>query len=344
MRSTTLRTIPGSYCKTCDTFWASDATAFGTGLRSPSLVNIDIDGLPSGSLVPQHMPEHRPARVMDGFSHLGLGEAGRAHVSDSDQSVLPRQFRTGDVKVVTSRTSDLGVDGADALFVPGALGTGERIFVSSVMLQSRDCRPVAHGGELFEAEVNPDRAFAGDQIVSDFALESDVPEATRILDESALLACACNLAVLPEAEVFAVVGYGVPNDSDSSCLEGYPAECTFGPETGAEARGFSYLVPRCSEAPTNGRDCLGGNAKLVGCASTEINEVKGGWPSGISAHLAATFSFSLCRDTEIPDLISLDGVVVKTLPAGLVFDPKFVGENAHQLFERGISVGQTRTQ
>jgi hypothetical protein len=50
-------------------------------LGTPAFVNINIDRLPSGSLISQHVPEARPASIENGLCILVLARlAGRIEV------------------------------------------------------------------------------------------------------------------------------------------------------------------------------------------------------------------------------------------------------------------------
>src|SRR5215213_4636089 len=103
MQRTAVRTGPASYSKICDTSRPRQrkASARRTDLGTVSFVSFDIHRLPSGSFVPQHVPERRPTSVQDGLSHLGFRKLGRAHVADNDQTIFTSNPRGFHMKVVT---------------------------------------------------------------------------------------------------------------------------------------------------------------------------------------------------------------------------------------------------
>lgn len=105
VRRSAVRASPASYSKRTHTFRAAGryAPTSRARLGTPSLRHIDICGLPSGSFIPQHMPEHRPAGVGDGFGHLRSLKLGGAHIADNDQTILPSDPRGLLVKVVAAR-------------------------------------------------------------------------------------------------------------------------------------------------------------------------------------------------------------------------------------------------
>jgi len=326
MRSTTLGTIPTSYSETFRPSRAADASAFGTGLGTPSFVGFNIHRLPSGSLVSQHMPECAPARVQDGLGHPGTSELSSIHIADDDQTVFLRQLGAGNVKMMTPRIGDLGMDRADAALVSCALSLGKRDFVSTIMLQRRDFGPVAARGERLETEVNTHLAVAGEKIVFDFTLKGDVPAPACILNKGSGLERAFDLPRLPEPKAALEVGHSVAIDAHGTRDEWNPAERSFGSEAGAKARTLALGIPRRGKLSADRLNGIGMQPEQRAASGTQFDQVIGGRPAGVPSALAAAFSLALRRGAEIPDPIAGLGVIIKVLSGRRILDPIFEGK------------------
>lgn len=317
------------HSETFQPFRAAEASALGTGLRGPSFVGFDIHRLPSGSLVPQHVPERGPARVQNGLRHSGFRKLRRVHISDDDQSIGVRQPFAGDVKVMFSRIGDLRLNGAGDLLPTGALGFPECAFVLPVVPQRRDFGSVAASGERFEPEVYTDLAIANRKIVGNLALEADIPASARVLNERAGTEDAFDAAMLPETETALEVDCGVPVDLNGARDKGYPAECALGPEAGTKARASAVKVARCGKLAADGLHGIAMQAEFGGASGAELDKVKGRRPSDIHAAFAPPFGFALRGDAEIPDLIACDSMASEMLAGDGILDSEFERENAH---------------
>ena len=287
-------TYPASYCETCDTFRAADASAIGTGLRSVSLVNLDTYGLPSGSLVPQHVAERRPAGIEHGFSHPRLGKLGGIHVADSDQVVFTSQSCAGDVELVLPGVCDLGVDRPDAELVAGSLSLGELCFVLPVMAKRRDLGSVAARGERFEPEIYADLTEPGREGVLNLALECDVPASAGILNEGAGLECAVDVPRLPEPEAALEVDGGIAINLYGARDERNPSERPFCAEAGPEARTAAMRIARSDELPADRLNSIGMQTEFSGASGAEFNQVECCRPADIAASLSARRLRSMC--------------------------------------------------
>lgn len=343
MRSTTVGTIPASHSETFQPSRAADASAFGTGLGTPSFVGFNIHCLPSGSLVSQHMPECAPARIKNGLRHLGTGELSGIHIADDDQTVFPRQIGAGDVKMVTPRIGDLGMDRADAALVPSALSLGKRGFVSPIVSERRDFSPVAARGECLQAKINSDFAVAGGKVVFDLALKGYVPAPASVLHKSTGFERAFDLPRFPKPEPALQVGHSITVNAHGPRDKGNPAERPFGSEAGAELRTLTLGITRCGELATDGLHSVGMQAEHCPASGAELDQVIGGRPADIHTRLTTTFGFTLRRSTEIPDLIAGLGVMIKMLSSRRILDPVFVSKYHAILFTvRHLSIQQAQ--
>jgi hypothetical protein len=90
MRRSAVRAFPAPYSKACDTSrpQRGHSATRRTDLGTPAFVNIDIDRLPSGSLVSQHVPEARPASIENGLCRSRPRQAGGTYVADRYQLIL----------------------------------------------------------------------------------------------------------------------------------------------------------------------------------------------------------------------------------------------------------------
>ena len=329
MRSPAARTNPRSYSKSCDTYrpLRRQEAARRTGLGTISFTDIDIHGLPSGSFVPQHMSEGRPARIQDGLSHRGLCEFGRAYVTDDDKAVPTGNPSGLFVEMVATSVGDLGVDRADAALVSGALGDPEHGLVLAIMPKSGDLFAIAQRGKLLQAQVNADHPGTGREVVCDLAMEGHIPAPAGILHEGTALERACDLAGFPEAESALEVDDPVAINTDAPGNERHPPERPLPSETGAEARTFSVLVARANELAANLIGRVGMYAEIGGAAGNQIPQVNRGRPAAIAARNSARLGLSLCGDTEVPHLIAGYRVALQSLSARGILDAEFVGDD-----------------
>jgi hypothetical protein len=83
MHTTTHRTNPAPYSKTCDTFRPriGHGAAIGAGLGRKRFVHFFKPRAMLNSLVRQLSSEGRPASIKNGLRHTGLGKSGGIHVA-----------------------------------------------------------------------------------------------------------------------------------------------------------------------------------------------------------------------------------------------------------------------
>lgn len=325
MRRSAVAAFPAPYSKRAHTF----RTAGGNGpaararLGTVSLVGLDKHSpVPSG-LVAEHMAECGPACIEHGLSHPRLYQPGSIHIADDDQTILPRQTCAGDVKLVTARVGDLGMDRADAALVSGALGYGKRGFVLLVMPERRNRSSVAAHGEGLEAKVDTDFTVPGGQIICDLALERDIPAPTCVLHESASPELSAYLAGLPEAEAPLEVDRCVTVDLHGAGNERDPTEGALRAEADAETRATPMLVTGPGKLATDGVDSVRMQAKVCCNSGGQPIQVDCGWPADIQPALPAALGLSLRCYAEVPNLIAGDSVSVEMLPCGRVFHTEF---------------------
>jgi len=77
--------------------------------------------------------------------------------------------------MIVSAIFDLLVNRLDTAFVASTLSRGKFLRPCLTMPQVLDLRTVAHCGERFEAQVDPDFTIAGRSILCDFNMEAYPP-------------------------------------------------------------------------------------------------------------------------------------------------------------------------
>lgn len=111
------------YSKSCDTFRPAlrQRTARATGLGSPTFGNYFAFAAKRNRFVRQHVTEHRPACVTNGFRHFGAFEAGRIHISDVNLRMVTSDLARFNVEEMLAPVGDLGRQGAGADLLPARL-------------------------------------------------------------------------------------------------------------------------------------------------------------------------------------------------------------------------------
>lgn len=327
MMRTALRTFPAPHSETCDTFRAAEASALRTGSGRVSLVNLDIHGLPSGKFIPQHMPEHRPAGVGNGFCHPCLFELGGVHIADSDQTVFSRQFGTGDVKMMTASIGNLSMDSLGAPSVAGPLSDGELLLVLPVVAKSRDFLTVAACGERLEAEVDTNLAIACDEVIFDLALEGDIPPPASVLDEGAGLERPIDLARLPETEPALEINDGITINLECARDERDPAKRTFGAKAGSKTWAAAVDIARSNELTANRLRRVGVQSEFGSASRCQLDQIKCSRPASSHSSFPAPLSLSLGSDAKIPNLIARDREFFELPARRSVFDAEFSRED-----------------
>lgn len=322
-------TFPLPFSESLEPFRTPEASALGTGLGSPSFIGLDIHCLPSGSLVPQHVPECAPAGIVDGLRHLRSCQSRRTHVSDNDQSVFFGNPRRLFVKVVPARIGNLRLNRACPLLSTSPLRTSKRGLMFAVVTQRRNLAAVAERRERLETEINPHITVSGREVVGDATLEADVPAPTCILGETSAEEFTIDLAVLPEAIYPLEVDSRVTVNAHGALDERYPADSALRSEAGPKTRALALGVAGRRELPTDGLNGVGVNAEISGGAGAELDQIECGRPAAHRSSAPSPLGFSLGGAAEVPDLIACDGMTVEMLSGRRVLDAKFEGQDTH---------------
>lgn len=331
MGCTTARTNPRPYSKRAHTFRAAAGNnpAARARLGSPSFVGLNIYSLPSGSLIPQHMSERRPASIQDRLCHLGFCKLRCAHVSNNDKSVLTHNLGRLFMKMMTARVGDFGVYRLSAGFISGPVRLAEIGFILPIMANGWDSFSRAKRREPLKAKINPNCTASCYDSYSHFILERDVPAPSRILDEGAALVSPFDFTRLPNSEPPFEINDGCAVNGNCPGYKGYPSKRPLGSIARTEARAFSMLISSSDKLTANRLDSIGMDAKVATGSCGKFDKVVCSWPKYTPATPSASLRFALRGNAKIPDLIARYRVATKDLSSPFVLDSKFKSQKRH---------------
>jgi hypothetical protein len=327
MRATAVRANPASYSKTCDTFRAADCAAIGTSLGRPPFIGFYISRSVPAGLIAELIAEHGPTGIRDGLSHLGLLEFFRVHIADDDQFVLSNNPRGLLMQMVATSVGDLGIDRRCPAPVPSALSSRECSLIFAVVPQGRNCAAVATSRKRLEAEIDSNAPAADRQVIWDFALKRNVPAATGILAERAVLQNSTRFARLPKAKSVLEVNCCVPINLRAPGNERHPSKRAARPSTRSEARTSAVSVTTGDKLPTYGGHRIAMQAKVRGGTRAQPDQIECPGPLHRLTSPPSRLSLALNLTTVVPDEINRASVAIKTLAGRGVFDSIFEGED-----------------
>ena len=325
------------YSKRAHTFRTADgnAPAARARLGSEPFVNFKEHSVVPSGFVRKMCLQHRPARVEDGLCHLRFRELGRAGVADRDKLIVADEFGRPLVKVMPSRIGDLGVDGADAALVTGALSDRKSGFVLPIVAKGRNARAVATCGERFQSKINADLSVSSGENVGNLALEADIPAATSVLDKTASFERALDIARLPKVELAFEVGDVRTVNFHGARNKRHPSKGALWAKARAPAKMPAICVALGGVFAADGLDGIGVQAEVSAAAGAEFNQVECGRPFSNAASFPPALSLTLDLVAVVPDLIARDGVASEMLADRRVFDPVLVSQN-HSVYIVGL--------
>lgn len=321
---------PLPHSKTCDTFWASDASAFGAGLGREAFVgDFERGSVPQG-LVAEHISEHRPAGIKRGLCHPRLGQTGRAHITDDDASVLAHDPRGLLMQEMPPAISHLGMDGRCTAFLAAPFRQRQVLFVSPIEGGRLDLPAIAECGEVVKSKIDPDGRAKLGNCLGDLDLDIEIPASARILGE----ARSFDLGVIRKAP-------RIPNpilateqddqaaifvDPKGACgIEGYPAKISF--LARSPCRTAPLRVSHADKLPRYRSERVAMQAEFRAGASHQLDKIEARRPSCECAGMPPALRVSLSSHAEIPSKIHRSSHAPQMLGAGPVFDTVAVGEN-----------------
>ena len=179
MHTTTPRTNPVPYSKTCNTFRPriGQGAAIRAGLGCIALVHFFKPRAMLNSLVRQLSSEGRPPSIKNRLRQGGLGESGGAYVAHRDVIKLTHDAGAEFMEKVTAAIGNLRVYCLHPLLLVRPLRYGQRLFSAPVNTLRLDLLPRGQGGEVLQAQINSDaldgRAGIG---CNDIDINHDVQE------------------------------------------------------------------------------------------------------------------------------------------------------------------------
>jgi hypothetical protein len=174
---------PVSHSKTRDTsrpVHAAHRAARTACLGSPTFRDNSHNAAKRNRFVRQHVAEHRPASIVNGFRHSRFAELGRAHISDVYFCKFTRDRRGRDVKKMSALIRNLRVQRSYSLLLLSPLGKRKLSLGLAIERRHLDCASIGQRGQRLESEINPNRSANPLRQRGNFNLNVDVPTATGI--------------------------------------------------------------------------------------------------------------------------------------------------------------------
>jgi putative transposase len=313
------------HSQTCDTFRASDASAFGTGLGRQSFADdFERNAVPQG-FVAELLPEHRPTGIEDGFCHPRLRQSGRVHITNDYAAVLKHKPRRVLMQEVFPAILYLRVQRRRTSLLTAPLRQRQPRFMASIEGWHFDLAAIRQCGEVFQAEIDCDRRAFLSLSLRDLNLHIEVPAPTRILSKGCRLDLGSvrDRARIPKA-VFATEdddGAAIPvNAEGSGSIEWHPTERTLLPR------------PPCGTMPgsgtgihklaSDGAQRVTVEGQLCACPGHQTNEIESAGPPRLP-----TLGLALGRTAVIPRKIHRSRHAAQMFRAGLVFHAISEGDN-----------------
>ena len=187
MNRSAITTLPFSYSKTCDTFrpLGRQGAAARTGLGGKSFIDfLEHSAMPNG-LVRELVAECRPACIIDGLCHAGLGESCRIDVANGDVVELVHDAMREFVNEVAAAGGDLCVNLLGLTLLTGPLSLSEEIFECSIVARVVDLLAGGKRSEIFEPKIYSDtRSDGARKIFFDLNGNVQIPVAKRVPRET----------------------------------------------------------------------------------------------------------------------------------------------------------------
>ena len=317
-----------SYSKLCDTFRAADCTAVRTRLGSPSLIDFNVTRPVPAGFIFEHVPQHRPTCIENGFSHPGLGKLCGADIADNDKLVFASYLSARFVELILAHIRNLGMDCLDAALVTRALCDGQHSLILAVVLQGRNSVTVAARCKCLQPEINPDLPVAGWQIVGNLALETDVPTITRILSKASGLNGVGNIPRFPKVEFTFAVDNVRAIQFHSALDKREPTERPLRATAGAKSRGMARSIARDHELLAYLTDRIGVQFESSRVSCGNLDKIKMRRPSFLKpGRNVSTLDAALNADTMVPYGIHRTRVPVEILPDRRVLDSVLESQN-----------------
>lgn len=332
MNTTAITASPSSYFKPCDTLRprVGNYSATRTGLRGESFVDfLKPCSLPNG-FVREHVAKGRPARIIYGFRHAGLGESGSVHITHCDEIKLPRDARGKFVMEVPPRIADTGVDVSGLALLTSALRNSEFVGKFAKVPGILDLLPIGEGSEILQAQVDTNAVVQRTRL--DFSnLDCDIqkPVTAGVLGKAGAI---FDFSIrqrpgVEHAESVASEPEGIAMAFEITSPDRNPAERLL--TTPAQIWLLAFLA-RFDVLKANAIDRSRWQSKVNRGPRRQFAEIEGAGP-----YLPPRQRMSLCAIAEIPNLRNRTRLLIQQ-PVKR-FNSVAVGENHRAILSQGQS-------
>ena len=219
---------PFSDPKTFSTFWAADCAATGTGLGCEVFRDLTVDHFPRNRFIGKQVFEHRPARIIHGFSHVRFCQFGTTDISNDNQLTFFRESIGFFMQKILASIRNLGLQ---ITRLPGTALT--LMFRNPSLLIPIPARrfnlaAIGTGRQRFQPQVNTDLlGSSGWLFVRAIDGKIHVPPFAGVLAEAARLDGSGHSSAVPESESLPGIANGIPGNLDAYGFERNPAGRTF---------------------------------------------------------------------------------------------------------------------
>lgn len=280
MLNATLSAYPKPYSKACSTFRtvAGNSPATRASLGSVLLVHFLEHRAMLNSLVRELTAEGRPACIMNGLRHAGLGESFGTYVANSYVVELSDDASRELVVEVEARIAYSGVDVAGQATLLSSLRLRQLFLQAAEMPGVADLFATGERGEVFQSQIDTDtrRDFARG-IVWHFDHDIQEPVAAPIARKvgTVLDLAFWERSGVEDSECVTSMPESVSMAIEGLALQWNPSERLLASITQVWALD---LIPGSSVPATYSADCAGMQAEFLAAARSEIDEIKAGRP------------------------------------------------------------------
>ena len=175
-----MTTAPFSYSETCDTFRAATRIARRTGSGSIPLIGNFKTYPVRNRFISEHVLEHCPADIRNGFCHFCLSKFGWAYIANNDPAIISYNFRRNLVQEILALISNFCMKRCYSFFLSISLPFSKIGFSSAIKLGHFDLASVAQCGQRLKAKINANFLAITLFCVRQFNLNIYIPTSARI--------------------------------------------------------------------------------------------------------------------------------------------------------------------
>jgi hypothetical protein len=302
-----------SYSKPANTFRFCAATqraAVRASLGSPTFGHDFAYAAKRNRFIRQHVAEHGPTSIANGFRHFRLRQSGRAHVSNVNFRMLTNDIRRGHVEEMFALVSDFRRQGTGTSLLSARLKLCQVPFSGAVEAGRGDLFAGRKCSEVFQSKINPDSIADARRNLRQLDLNVDVPSAARITGK------------LPRLGLTSIRDWARQPQSIGSAKHGQISAIKFRRTleigerheikialVGPEPRRFrKACVPRIGKLAANRVDRVGVQSQFSCDAAAEIGEIEGVWALDGASRLPSRVCLAVDLTAIIPDEINRTGL------------------------------------